>query len=67
MVHIRTKREIELISTSCQIVSDTLDMLTEYVKSGTRIIDLDAKAEDFIRSCGARPAFKGYMGFTATL
>ena len=43
MVHIRTKREIELISISCQIVSDTLDMLTEYVKSGTRIIDLDAK------------------------
>jgi methionyl aminopeptidase len=67
MVHIRTKREIELISISCQIVSDTLDMLTEYVKSGTRIIDLDAKAEDFIRSCGARPAFKGYMGFPATL
>ena len=67
MVHIRTEREIELISTSCQIVADTLDMLSKYVKAGTRIIDLDAKAEDFIRSCGARPAFKGYMGFPATL
>ncbi len=67
MVRIRTKREIDLITASCQIVADTLDMLNEHVKPGARIIDLDAKAENFIRSCGARPAFKGYMGFPATL
>ena len=67
MVRIRTKREIDLITASCQIVADTLDMLNEHVKPGARIIDLDAKAEDFIRSRGARPAFKGYMGFPATL
>ena len=28
---------------------------------------LDNLAEEFIRSCGARPAFKGYMGFPSTL
>ena len=28
MIRIRTKREIEFITASCQIVSDTLDMLT---------------------------------------
>ena len=67
MVRIRTKREIDLITTSCQIVADTLDMLSEHVKPGARIIDLDKKAEDFIRSRGARPAFKGYLGFPATL
>ena len=27
----------------------------------------NSKAENFIRSKGARPAFKGYMGFPATL
>ena len=67
MVRIRTDREIELIAISCQIGSDTLDMLTEYVKPGINITDLDRNAEAFILDCGARPAFKGYMGFPATL
>ena len=67
MVYIRTKNEIEKISKSCQIVADTLFMLEEYVKDGMKISKLDSLAEDFIRSCGARPAFKGYMGFPATL
>ena len=67
MVRIRTKREINLIATSCQIVADTLNMLTEYVKPGISILELDSKAEAFIRSKDARPAFKGYMGFPATL
>jgi len=67
MVRIRTEREIDLISVSCQIVADTLDMLAEHVKPGVSILDLDSKAENFIRNAGARPAFKGYMGFPATL
>ena len=67
MVRIRTKREVDLIATSCQIVADTLNMLSEYVKPGTSILELDSKAETFIRSKGARPAFKGYMGFPGTL
>ena len=67
MVRVRTEREIELIAESCQIVADTLDMLTSYVKPGMDLLELDSMAEDFIRSKGARPAFKGYMGFPATL
>jgi len=67
VVRIRTQREIDLIATSCQIVADTLDMLTEHVKPGVCIIDLDERAEAFISNQGARPAFKGYMGFPATL
>ena len=67
MIRIRSKKEIELIATSCQIVSDTLDMLSDHVKPGVKINDLDKMAEKFINNCGARPAFKGYMGFPATL
>ena len=67
MVHKRSKNEIEMISKSCQIVADTIDMLTEFVIPGCLISDLDKKAEDFIKSKGARPAFKGYMGFPSTL
>ena len=67
MVYTRSDREINMISKSCQIVADTIEMLSEYVISGASLIDLDNKAEEYIVSCGARPAFKGYMGFPSTL
>ena len=67
MVYTRSNREIQMISESCQIVADTIEMLSEYVVPGASLIDLDSKAEDYIVSRGARPAFKGYMGFPSTL
>ena len=67
MVHTRSPREVNKISRSCQIVADTLIMLEPHVVPGARVYELDQMAEDFIRSQGARPAFKGYMGFPATL
>ena len=63
MVYTRSNREIEKISKSCQIVADTLIMLEEHIVEGTCVSDLDSMAEKYIRSQGARPAFKGYMGF----
>ena len=42
-------------------------MLTEKVESGISLMELDTLAEEFIRSRDAIPAFKGYMGFPATL
>ena len=67
MVYKRSENEIKMISRSCQIVADTIDMLSEFVVPGALISDLDKKAENFITSLGARPAFKGYMGFPSTL
>jgi len=67
MVRIRSKREIGLIAHSSQIVADTLNMLTKYMKPGISLNELDRRAEDFIISMGARPAFKGYLGFPSTL
>ena len=67
MVYTRSESEINMISKSCQIVADTIEMLSEYVIVGASLIDLDNKAEKYIVSCGARPAFKGYMGFPSTL
>ena len=67
MVRVRTKREIDLIAESAQIVADTLDMLSDRMKSGTSLLELDMLAEKFIRAQDAIPAFKGYMGFPATL
>ena len=67
MVHIRTQREIGLIAESCQIVADTLEILSRKVMPGVSVLELDQIAEDYIRSRNARPAFKGYQGFPSTL
>ena len=67
MVYTRTDIEIEKIAQSCQIVADTLIMLEPYIVEGSCVSDLDKIAEEYIISRGARPAFKGYMGFPATL
>ena len=67
MVYTRSNSEIEKISKSCQIVVDTLIMLEKHIVEGICVSDLDKMAEEYIISRGARPAFKGYMGFPATL
>ena len=67
MIHTRSEREINKIAASCQIVADTLIMLEPFVIEGACVSNLDRMAEEFIISMGARPAFKGYMGFPATL
>ncbi|MFC1785393.1 type I methionyl aminopeptidase [Candidatus Neomarinimicrobiota bacterium] len=67
MVKIRTEREISLIAESNRIVAETLDILSESIMPGIKTSDLDKIAEEFIVSQGARPAFKGYMGFPSTL
>ena len=67
MVLLRTQKEIDKISKSCQIVADTLIMLEKHVVPGMAVKELDKMAEEYIIERGARPAFKGYMGFPATL
>ncbi|MBD3275592.1 MAG: type I methionyl aminopeptidase [Candidatus Marinimicrobia bacterium] len=63
----RSAAEIEKIGESSQIVADTLQMLKSHIQPGIKTGDLDALAEDFIKSRDGRPAFKGYYGFPATL
>ncbi|MEW5925698.1 MAG: M24 family metallopeptidase, partial [Candidatus Zixiibacteriota bacterium] len=50
-----------------KIVAETLKMIGDNVRPGITTADLDRMAEDYIMSRGARPAFKGYRGFPATL
>ncbi len=60
MVRIKTRREIELIRESCRIVADVLNLVSTHIRPGVTTIELDRIAEDYIRSMGAVPAFKGY-------
>lgn len=60
MVLIKTKKEIDYIRESCQIVAEVLQLLKRYAKVGVTTIELDKIAEDYILSNNSRPAFKGY-------
>jgi methionyl aminopeptidase len=67
MVHLKSDAEIEKLRESALLVGRTLAEVARYVRPGIRTAELDTVAEDFIRSHGAEPAFKGYRGFPATL
>ncbi|HTR80051.1 MAG TPA: type I methionyl aminopeptidase [Bacteroidota bacterium] len=60
MVTIKNEQEIALIRESCQIVADVLRLLGKQISPGVATKVLDELAEDFIRSSGGLPAFKGY-------
>lgn len=63
----RSRTEVKKIREASQIVADTLQMLNEHIEIGISTLDLDQLAEKFIISRDARPAFKGYYGYPATL
>ena len=60
MIYIKTQKEIDFIRESCRIVAETLRLVKSNVKAGVTTIELDRIAEDYIKSNGAIPAFKGY-------
>ena len=63
----KTGEEINAIQKSCEIVSETLALVAEMLKPGITPKVVDAAAEEYIRSKGGLPAFKGYHGFPSTL
>jgi methionyl aminopeptidase len=67
MLNLKTEREIEIIKANGRIVANTLELVGERIKPGVKTKELDRWAEDFIRKQSARPAFKGYRGFPASI
>lgn len=67
MVYTRTRDQIEGIRVAAQLVARTLEELGRRVRPGVTTEELDALAETIIRDHGARPAFKGYRGFPASI
>jgi len=64
---ISSQKELDLISSACKIVAETLFKLKNYIKPGVSALYLDKIAERYILSRGGFPAFKGYRGYPATL
>jgi methionyl aminopeptidase len=67
MVYLRDHAEIEAIRAAATLVARTLERLGQEVRPGVTTARLDAIAEEFIRSHGGTPAFKGYRGFPASI
>ncbi len=59
-IFVKSEDEIEKLRKAAKIVAETLSLLGKYIKPGISTLELDKIAEDFIRSKGAEPAFKGY-------
>jgi methionyl aminopeptidase len=68
MITLKSAREIDAMARAGRIVAGTLAHMRTIVRPGLSTEDLDAAAEEFIRSHeGATPSFKGLYGFPKTL
>src|SRR3954447_11233002 len=67
MIQIKTPHEIELMRASGLITAGAIAAVKAAVAPGVSTGELDAVAEDYIRSHGAIPNFLGYHGFTGTI
>lgn len=67
MIVCKGARELDRMREANRLVSRTLDLLGAMVRPGMTTRQLDAAAEDLILGSGARPAFKGYRGFPASV
>ncbi|MDP9437530.1 MAG: M24 family metallopeptidase, partial [Actinomycetota bacterium] len=62
MIVRKSKGELRAMREGGEITAACLKMLAENAKPGVTTADLDRMAEDFIRSHGGTPEFKGYPG-----
>ncbi len=64
---VKTLEEIELLRQSSLLVGKTLAEVAKIMKPGVKTSEIDKLAETFILDHHAKPGFKGYGGFPATL
>jgi len=57
---IKSPRDLELMRESSRIVAEVLRLLESMIREGITTKELDAFADEYIRSQGAEAAFKGY-------
>lgn len=68
MILLKTKEEIDIMDDTNKFVHDVLDYVESHMSIGDTTKKLDSMAEEFLqRKSDVEPAFKGYMGFPASL
>lgn len=66
-IQIKNAEQIEIMRAAGKIVAETHELISKEIHPGITTGKLDAIANDFIRSKGAIPSFKGYRGFPANI
>jgi methionyl aminopeptidase len=67
MIIRKAAAEIERMARAGILVADTLALIGERARPGVSTEELDALADEFIRSQGGVPTFKGYRGYPASI
>jgi methionyl aminopeptidase len=63
----KSLEEIERMARAGAVVADVLALIGERAQPGVTTEELDALADEFIRSQGGQPTFKGYRGYPASI
>ena len=66
-ITLKSDRELDLMRRSASVLAQSLQTLIDTIKPGMTTKECNKIAEEAIRSQGAKPAFKGYRGFPASL
>jgi methionyl aminopeptidase len=67
MIIRKSPQEIERMARAGEVVADVLALLGERARPGVTTEELDVLADEFIRSRGGSPTFKGYRGYPASI
>ena len=67
MIRRRSDKELDKMHQANAIVLHTLELLKAALEPGMTTVELDRIASDALAREGAKPAFKGYRGFPASL
>lgn len=60
---VKTEKEREGMRAASRVVKAALDAAERFIKIGVTTLEIDAVVEEVIRSYGATPSSKGYMGY----
>jgi methionyl aminopeptidase len=67
MIQYKTPEQVAKMRSAGLVVAEALAAMRESVSAGVSTAKLDQIAEEVIRSAGAIPSFKGYLGYPATI
>jgi methionyl aminopeptidase len=67
MIIRKAPAEIDRMARAGEVVADTLALIGERAKPGVSTQELDELANEYIRSRGGVPTFKGYRGYPASI
>ncbi len=67
MITIKTREQIEKMRKAGKLTAEAIEAVHKAIRPGVTTKELDAIAEDYIRSRGGAPSFKGYGGFPGSI